>query len=106
MSDKKGTRGRDDLPRCDVDPRHPTRWTLRWRLEQTRRLNLHLVDEYGLGNTEQIAYRIEAVEDRLPGVTIMEPESDEPVLPPRAKAGDNSAQPWPLRQPTCTCIDG
>ncbi len=69
-----------DLPRCVVSE-NPDRWTLRWRLGGTRRLNLHLVDEYGLGNTEPIAYRIDAVEDRLPTVTIMEPESDEPVLP-------------------------
>ena len=70
----------DDLPRCVVSE-NSDRWTLRWRLAGTRRLNLHLVDEYGLGNTEPIAYRIDAVEDRLPTVTIMEPESDEPVLP-------------------------
>jgi hypothetical protein len=69
-----------DLPLCIVSE-NPDRWTLRWRLGQTRRLNLQLVDEYGLGNTEPIAYRIDAVEDRLPTVTIMEPESDEPVLP-------------------------
>ncbi len=88
--------GVGDLPQCTIDPKQPTRWTLRWRLEQTRRLNLHLVDEYGLGNTEPIAYRIEAVEDRLPGVTIMEPESDEPVLatalvPLKAEARDDVA---------------
>ena len=69
-----------DLPLCIVSE-NPDRWTLRWRLGRTRRLNLHLVDEYGLGNTEPIVYRIDAVEDRLPTVTIMEPESDEPVLP-------------------------
>ena len=88
--------GSGDLPRCAVVPGQPDRWTLRWRLARTRRLNLHLVDEYGLGNTEQIAYRIDAVEDRLPGVTIMEPESDEPVLstalvPLKAEARDDVA---------------
>jgi hypothetical protein len=67
-------------PACTVDRNDPRRWTLRWRLAGTRTLDLHLVDEYGLENTEPIAYRLEAVEDRLPGVTIMEPESDEPVL--------------------------
>ncbi len=70
----------DDLPLCTLSE-NPDRWTLRWRLGRTRRLNLQLVDEYGLGNTEPIAYRIDAVEDRLATVTIMEPESDEPVLP-------------------------
>ena len=70
----------DVLPLC-IQNADRDRWTLRWRLGRTRRLNLHLVDEYGLGNTEPIVYRIDAVEDRLPTVTIMEPESDEPVLP-------------------------
>jgi hypothetical protein len=65
-------------------------------LAQTRTLNLRLIDEYGLENTESIAYRIEAVEDRLPGVTIMEPEADEPVLatavvPLKAEARDDVA---------------
>ena len=88
--------GEDDLPRCTVDDRQPDRWTLRWRLEETRRLDLHLLDEYGLGNTEPIAYRIDAVEDHVPAVTIMEPESDEPVLPTavvplRAEARDDVA---------------
>ena len=55
-----------------------------------------LLDEYGLENTEPIAYRFEAVEDRLPAVTIMEPESDEPVLatavvPLQAEARDDVA---------------
>ena len=95
--------GEDDLPRCTVDARYPDRWTLRWRLEETRRLDLHLVDEYGLGNTEPIAYRIDAVEDRLPAVTIMEPESDEPVLPTavvplRAEARDDVAVSVMLRR--------
>jgi hypothetical protein len=69
-----------DPPACAVDPRDPRLWTVRWRLAGTRALDLDLVDEYGLRNAESIAFRIEAVEDRLPGVTIMEPESDEPVL--------------------------
>jgi hypothetical protein len=85
-----------DPPACTVDQRDPRRWTLRWRLAQTRTLNLRLVDEYGLENTEPIAYRIEAVEDRLPGVTIMEPEADEPalataVVPLKAEARDDVA---------------
>ncbi len=68
-------------PGSTVHDVFPTIWTLRWRLSQSRTLNLQLVDEHGLTNNEPIAYRIEAVEDRLPSVTIMEPESDEPVLP-------------------------
>ncbi|MHC4588417.1 MAG: coiled-coil domain-containing protein, partial [Planctomycetota bacterium] len=92
------TLGWDDgePPSCTVDEREPKRWTLKWRLAGTRRLNLQLVDEYGLRNTEPIAYRIDAVEDRRPGVTIMEPEADEPVLatavvPLEAEARDDVA---------------
>jgi hypothetical protein len=85
-----------DPPRCTVDEREPKHWTVKWRLAATRTLNLRLVDEYGLQNTEPIAYRIDAVEDRLPGVTIMEPEADEPVLatavvPVEAEARDDVA---------------
>ena len=68
------------LPSCVAETGSPPRWTLRWRLAGTRTLNLHLTDEYGLSNVELIAYRIEAVEDHPPSVTILEPQSDEPVL--------------------------
>ena len=68
------------LPSCVAETGSPQRWTLRWRLAGTRTLNLHLTDEYGLSNVELIAYRIEAVEDHPPSVTIIEPQSDEPVL--------------------------
>ena len=68
------------LPSCVAEAGSPQRWTLRWRLAGTRTLNLHLTDEYGLSNVELIAYRIEAVEDHPPSVTILEPQSDEPVL--------------------------
>jgi hypothetical protein len=88
--------GDGDPPTCTVDRRRRDRWTIEWRLAKTRALNLQLADEYGLQNTEPIAYRVEAVEDRLPGVTIMEPESDEPVLatavvPLKAEARDDVA---------------
>ncbi len=69
-----------DPPACTVDERDPARWTLQWRLAGSRTLNLHLRDEHGLTNTEPIGYRILAVEDRHPGVTVMQPEADEPVL--------------------------
>ena len=55
--------------------------TLSWTLQESTSLTLRLVDEFGLENTEDIAYRIDAVEDRLPSVTIVEPESDQAVLP-------------------------
>ncbi len=72
--------GEGKPPKLTVDPQSPERWTLEWRLAETRALNLRLADEHGLTNTDVIAYRIDAVEDRLPAVTILQPESDEPVL--------------------------
>ncbi|MHC4416300.1 MAG: hypothetical protein ACYS0G_13550, partial [Planctomycetota bacterium] len=88
--------GEGAWPTCTVDDVSPDRWTIRWRLARTRSLSLTLQDEYGLGNAEPIGYRIEAVEDRPPGVTILEPESDEPVLatavvPLEAEARDDVA---------------
>ena len=67
-------------PTFTVDEASPDRWVISWRLAATRSLSLHLVDEYGLTSAEPIAYRIDAIEDRPPDVTVMEPESDEPVL--------------------------
>ncbi|MCH8822104.1 MAG: hypothetical protein IH984_01225 [Planctomycetes bacterium] len=69
-----------ELPDCEVDSENSNLWNLKWRLRQTRSLNLSLVDEYDLSNTDTIAYRIEAIEDHPPSVTILRPQNDEPVL--------------------------
>lgn len=63
-----------------LDPVQPTLWTLTWQLRRTRTLNLSLVDEYGLTNSEPISYRIDAIEDFPPSVTITKPQADEAVL--------------------------
>jgi hypothetical protein len=68
------------IPGLWVNPDNEQLWTLRWQLEQTTRLSLDLVDEHGLRNVEPINYRIEAVADHPPSVTIVEPQSDEAVL--------------------------
>jgi hypothetical protein len=57
------------------------RWTLSWTVGATRTLALTLEDEYGLTNEEPIEYRIEAVADLPPTVTITEPPRDDLVLP-------------------------
>jgi len=57
-----------------------TAWTLRWRLEDSVRLSVALVDSYGIASMEESVYRFEATEDRPPAVTIMEPPSDRTVL--------------------------
>jgi hypothetical protein len=69
------------LPAISSDTQRPHVWTLEWAIEETRTLRLQLADEYGLTNTEPITYTIEAVEDLPPRVTILEPPSDEVVLP-------------------------
>lgn len=73
--------GGDGAPMFAVDDQNPHLWSLRWRLSGDRSLFLTLVDEYGLLNVDQIAYRIDAVEDRLPAVTMTQPQADEAVLP-------------------------
>ncbi|MHC4908813.1 MAG: coiled-coil domain-containing protein, partial [Planctomycetota bacterium] len=56
-------------------------WVVTWTLESSRRLSLALVDEHGLENAEPIIYRIGAVEDHEPAVTVIEPQADLVVLP-------------------------
>jgi len=68
-------------PEFSIDRNDESIWTLRWTLEGTRVLPLNLVDEHGLANADTITFRIEAVEDRPPAVTITQPQSDETVLP-------------------------
>jgi hypothetical protein len=73
--------GEGELPQFNVDDVDPSVWRLQWTLNATQALALNLVDEHGLANSEPIAYRIEAVEDRQPAVTITQPQADETVLP-------------------------
>lgn len=68
-----------ELPAFSVDDR-TMRWTLRWNLVSSRDLSLLLVDEFGLVNTDIINYRINAVADAPPSVTIIEPQTDQSVL--------------------------
>ena len=63
----------------EFDGKQPRMWTLRWRLDRTRAISPRLTDEYGLTNSEPITYRIDAVNDFTPSVTITEPQSDEAV---------------------------
>lgn len=73
--------GEGNPPEFSVDEGDPSVWRLQWTLNATQALALNLVDEHGLANSEPIAYRIEAVEDRQPAVTITQPQADETVLP-------------------------
>lgn len=65
----------------DADDATPDRWTIRWRLDESATLDVELVDEHGLTNPDRILYRFDAVEDRPPTAAIVDPETDEVVLP-------------------------
>ncbi len=56
------------------------RFTVSFTLTSTFNTRVHLIDEYSLENLSQRRYRIEAVEDSPPSVSITEPIADEPVL--------------------------
>ena len=59
----------------------PDRFTLRTTLAETIQTPLRLVDEHGLENLSERLYRVEAIEDRPPTASLLEPAADEPVLP-------------------------
>ncbi len=52
-----------------------------FRLNSTIETPLTLVDEHGLSSASERIYRIEAIEDKPPAVTIAAPATDESVLP-------------------------
>ncbi|MEM7229652.1 MAG: hypothetical protein AAF432_12645, partial [Planctomycetota bacterium] len=73
----------DVVPTLQVGPdgTPSTVWLLTWTLPDTQTLRVTLTDEYGLTNDETISYRIQAVDDIIPTVTITDPEADGIVLP-------------------------
>lgn len=68
-------------PELAIDATDPRRWTLRWPVAGGATLGLALEDEHGIGNAEEIAFRVEAVEDRPPACAVIAPVADESVLP-------------------------
>ncbi|MHC5113105.1 MAG: coiled-coil domain-containing protein [Planctomycetota bacterium] len=63
-----------------IDPDDTGSWRLSWTVERTSSLSLALRDAHGLTNNDPIHYRVEAVADLPPTVTITEPARDETVL--------------------------
>ncbi|MCC6581624.1 MAG: hypothetical protein IT440_14425 [Phycisphaeraceae bacterium] len=55
--------------------------TVSLTLDRTVQTTIHLVDEHGLPSLSERLYRVEAMEDHAPAVTITLPTSDESVLP-------------------------
>ncbi len=84
------------LPQFSASGEKQDYWELNWTLADSRLLKLHLTDEHGLTNHEPIIFRLDAVADALPTVTITDPPTDEDVLataiiPLRAEARDDVA---------------
>ncbi len=57
------------------------RMIIRWTLEESARIPISLVDDYGIMSVEESVFRFEAVQDRPPSVTVTDPDADISVLP-------------------------
>lgn len=64
--------------RVDVEP---ASWTFSWRLAESVRLPIELIDEHGLGNTEEIVFAFEVMRDAVASASVLDPPEDESVLP-------------------------
>ncbi|MBG83468.1 MAG: hypothetical protein CMJ40_02855 [Phycisphaerae bacterium] len=56
-------------------------WILETELEERIGSVLTLVDEHGILNSDEIVFTIDVVEDRFPVTVMVEPDSDERILP-------------------------
>lgn len=86
-------------------------WSFEFDADHSLRLPVVLRDQYGLTSAEEAAYRLEVTPDRSAAAAVVEPPSDESVLPtalvPAAAEGrDDVALAWtkltaqPARTPT------
>jgi hypothetical protein len=64
-----------------VDDAMPNVLSVQWILLQTMQSQVQVQDAYGLTNLSEQQYRIEAIADQLPSVTLTEPAQDAFVLP-------------------------
>lgn len=69
-----------DIEALDGEEGAASRWRLRWTLDDSVRLTVSLVDEYGIVSVDDSVYRFEAVQDQPPTVTVTAPDSDRSVL--------------------------
>lgn len=70
-----------DEPWADVDATFDgADWSLNWTAVDSRTLRPALVDEHGLGNTDESAFGFDVQPDRAPTATLAEPPRDENVL--------------------------
>ena len=71
----------DEGPTATADsPGVQTGVSLRLRLQQSMASRIHLVDRFGLTNLSQRRYRLEAIEDKAPMVSLVRPAANESVL--------------------------
>lgn len=56
-------------------------WTLGWDVTRSKELRLELVDDLGIRSPDDIRFHVEATEDRPPTAAVIDPASDESVLP-------------------------
>lgn len=66
--------------RVSVDPDVPNMLQLQWTLSRTVQSQVQVTDSFGLSNLSEQQYRIEAIADQLPSVTLTEPAQDVSVL--------------------------
>ena len=64
-----------------IDVDDPSTWLLETELQERIGSVFTLVDEHGIMNSDEITFTIDVVEDRLPITVILEPDSDERILP-------------------------
>lgn len=71
----------DEGPTATADsPGVQTSVSLRLRMQQSMESRIHLVDRFGLTNLSQRRYRLEAIEDKAPTVSLVRPAANESVL--------------------------
>ncbi len=63
------------------DPVDPRRWSVRFVLEESARIEVDLVDLDGIRQTDPCVFAFDAVDDRPPSAALVEPMQDESVLP-------------------------
>lgn len=64
-----------------MDEKTPNVMTVQWTLSRTMQSQASVTDSYGLTNLSEQQYRIEAIADQVPSVTLTEPRQAAFVLP-------------------------
>ena len=64
-----------------IDADDPSTWMLERELQEKTDSVFMLLDEHGIMNSDEITFTIDVVEDRLPITVVLEPNSDERILP-------------------------